>query len=305
MQTRINGGLSNGIGDGYLTAAISFALGTLILFVCVLFSKRARTGIELVKAELRSGHMPWWTLTGGLCGVFFVLSQGLIATVIGLALFTVGVVAGQVGGGLVFDRIGLGPGGRVDPTVPRVIGTVLAIVAVALSVIADLAGPSSHATQLWLIVVPLVAGMLVAWQSAVNGLVRSAARSALAPNFINFLLGTIFLVVIAAVSIAINGWPAEWPTNPVLYVGGALGTIAIGLATLLVRTAGVLLLSMSNVAGQLIAAVAVEAWLPLSNGVTVWLVGGTAVGLLAVAIAAMPGRKIGTESAQQASASKH
>lgn len=301
LQTQLNGGLSQAIDNAYVTAAVSFGSGLLILIVTVLLSRRARRGLAQVRAEIRSRHLPWWALTGGACGAFFVLGQGLVASVIGLALFTVGVVAGQVFGGLMLDRWGLGPGGRVAPTVPRVIGTVLAIGAVALSVIADLGGSNTYATQLWLIVLPLVAGMLVSWQSAMNGIVRAAAQSAMTSTFINFTVGTVVLVVVAGVSVVLNGWPQGWPGDPLLYTGGAVGTVFIAIAALLVRTAGVLLLSMSNVAGQLLASIAFEAWLPLSHGVTGWLLAGTAVALLAVVIAALPGRPRARAAATRAS----
>jgi transporter family-2 protein len=296
VQTRINGGLSNALHDGYVAAAYSFGSGLLIMVVAMLLSPRARKGLRLISVEVRSRRMPWWVLLGGLCGGFFVLGQGTVATVIGLALFTVGVVAGQVSGGLLFDRMGLGPGGRIDPTATRMVGTVLAIVAVVLSVLADLGGPDSHAAHLWLIVVPLCAGLFTAWQSAMNGLVRAAAQSAIASTFINFVFGMALLTVAATISVAIHGWPQQWPTNPVFYVGGILGAIFIALAVVLVRTAGVLLLSMSNVAGQLIAAVALEAWLPLSSGVTPWLLAGAAVALVAVIIAALPSRRVEARS---------
>lgn len=293
LQSRVNGGLSQALGDAYVTAAVSFGSGLLILVVVLLLSRRGRTGFGRVRAEIRSRHLPWWALTGGACGAFFVLGQGIAASVIGVALFTVGVVAGQVVSGLILDRIGLGPGGRVEPTIQRLVGTVLAIVAVALSVLADFDGADGRSARLWLIVVPVVAGLLVSWQSAVNGLVRAAAQSAITSTFINFVVGTSILVVAAAISVALNGWPPAWPDDPLLYIGGAIGAVFIGIAVLLVRTAGVLLLSMSNVAGQLVAAVAFETWLPLANGVTGWLLAGAAVALLAVTIAAVPGRPVG------------
>ncbi|WP_423784479.1 DMT family transporter, partial [Francisella tularensis] len=62
-----------------------------------------------------------------------MITQGVAVGVLGVALFTVGIVAGQVVGGLVLDRIGLGPGGRVMLTVPRMFGAVLAVIAVAVS----------------------------------------------------------------------------------------------------------------------------------------------------------------------------
>lgn len=289
-QSRVNGGLSQELGDGYVTAVVSFGSGLVILALVVLLAPTARKGLRLLRAELSSRHLPVWALTGGLCGAFFVLGQGLVASVIGLALFTVGVVAGQVLGGLILDRIGLGPGGRVNPTTQRIVGSVLAVVAVVISVIADFGGAHGPLENLWLVVVPVIAGLLVAWQSAVNGLVRSAAHSAMTATFVNFLVGTAVLLVAAIVSVAVNGWPEHWPTNPLLYIGGATGVVFIAVAAMLVRTAGVLLLSMSNVAGQLIAAVAFEAGLPLADGVTPGLLAGAAVALVAVVIAAVPRR---------------
>lgn len=290
MQSRVNGGLSQELGNGYLTALISFGSGLVILVCVVLASRTARKGLRLLRSELGSRHLPVWTLTGGLCGAFFVLGQGLVASVIGLAIFTVGIVAGQVMGGLILDRVGLGPGGRVDPSLQRIIGSALAVIAVGISVLADLGGGQGAAGQIWLVVVPVIAGLLVAWQSAVNGLVRSAAHSAITATLVNFVVGTAVLLVAAIVSVAIDGWPRSWPENPVLYIGGATGVVFIAVAAMLVRTAGVLLLSMSNVAGQLIAAVAFEAGLPLADGVTPWLLAGAAVALLAVVIAALPRR---------------
>lgn len=287
LQSRVNGGLSRALDNGYLTAAVSFGSGLLILGVIMLFSAPGRSGLGLVGAELRSRRLPWWALTGGACGAFFVLGQGLAAPVIGLALFTVGVVAGQVLGGLVIDRIGVGPSGRIDPSVQRLLGAGLAVVAVVISVVADLSGASSGTV---LVVVPLVAGLLVAWQSAVNGLVRAAAHSALSATFLSFVIGTAILLVVAAVSVGVRGWPAAWPSQPWFYVGGALGAVFIAIAAILVRTAGVLLLSMSNVAGQLIAAVSLEAGLPLAGGVTAWMLVGAAVALLAVLVAVLPAR---------------
>lgn len=290
-QSRINGGLSQHLGNGYVTAAVSFGSGLVILCLVVVLSRRARRGFALVKKELASGHLPFWALSGGTFGAFFVLAQGLVATVIGLALFTVGVVAGQVLGGLVIDRTGLGPSGRVDPTLTRVIGMVLAMIAVVFSVIADIVNPAGETAQIWLIVFPVLVGFGVSLQAAVNGLLRSAAQSALTATFVSFLVGTVILVIVAAISVAVQGWPTAWPSGPLYYTGGALGIVFIALAAILVRTAGVLLLSLSNVAGQLLASVALEAGLPLAGGVSAGLLAGTAVALVAVVIAAIPVRK--------------
>lgn len=289
LQSRINGGLSQELGNGYLTAAVSFGSGLIVMLVVAALAPSARTGVSRLRTELRSRHLPVWALTGGACGAFFVLGQGLVASVVGLALFTVGIVGGQVLGGLLIDRIGLGPGGIVRPSPQRIIGTVLAVVAVVLSVLADLGAQGHDPARLWLVLIPVGAGLAIAWQSAVNGLVRSAAHSAITATLVNFIVGTAVLLVVAAISVGVQGWPDRWPTEPWHYIGGFVGTIFIAIAAMLVRTAGVLLLSMSNVAGQLVASVAFEAGLPLADGVTPGLLAGAAVALLAVTIAALPG----------------
>lgn len=288
VQSRVNGGLSQEIGSGYLAALVSFGSGLVVLAVLVLGSRRARRGMGLLASEVRSGRYPVWGLLGGSCGAFFVLTQGLVASVIGVALFTVGIVAGQVLGGLLMDRMGLGPGGRVDPSLPRLIGTGLAIAAVAISVAGGFDGGSP-----WLVVLPFVAGIGMSWQSAVNGLVRAAAQSAIAATFVNFVVGTALLTVVAAISVGVQGWPEQWPTQPYFYLGGLAGVVFIAIASSIVRIAGVLLLSMSNVAGQLIASVLLEAGLPLAGGVTTGLLIGAGVALAAVAIAAVPRRAAG------------
>lgn len=284
LQTRINGGLSQHIGSGYVAAAVSFGSGLVVIGLVLLASRRGRRGLVLLRIELRSGRLPVWAVFGGAGGALFVLNQGLIAPLTGVAMFTIGIVAGQVLGGLMFDRLGLGPSGRIDPTFARFVGTVLAIAAVMISVGLD-PGPF-----VWLVVFPVAVGVCVSAQSMVNGLVRAAARSAVTSTFVNFVVGTAILVVIAAVSVAISGWPSEWPAAPYFYFGGLVGTVFIAIAAMLVRTAGVLLLSMSNVAGQLLAAVAFEAGLPLAGGLTQGMIAGAAVALLAVVVAALPSR---------------
>lgn len=284
LQSRINGGLSQQLGNGFVVAAVSFGSGLVILGALMIFSRRGRQGLGRLRAEIASRHLPWWALCGGAGGAFFVLNQGLVAPLTGLALFTVGIVAGQVVGGLFLDKAGFGPGGRINPTVPRLIGTSLAIAAVIVSV------GSSAGAPVWLVVFPVIVGAGVAAQSMVNGLVRAAAQSALTATFVNFVVGTVLLVVFAAVSVLVSGWPTQWPSEPWHYLGGLIGTIFIAIAAMLVRTAGVLLLSMSNVAGQLIAAVVFEVGAPLAGGVSNTMIIGSSVALLAVVVAAIPAR---------------
>ena len=288
LQSRINGGFAQEIGSGYLAAAISFGGGLVLIGVVLIFSRRGREGLGKMRDEVSAGRLPVWALLGGIGGAAFVLMQGLIAPLTGVALFTVGIVAGQVSGGLLMDRLGLGPGGRINATPTRLIGTTLAIVAVIVTVAASLDGG-----LVLLVLIPVIVGAGMAAQSMVNGLVRAAAESAVTATFMNFVVGTAVLGTVALVSVLVNGWPTRWPSEFWMYCGGVVGVIFIAVAAMLVRRAGVLLLSMSNVAGQLIAAMLFEIGFPLAGGLTPALVLGTAIAFVAVIVAALPSKPLG------------
>lgn len=288
LQARMNGGLAQELGNGYVVAAISFIVGLVAISIVLGLSRRGRQGMARMRREVSAGRLPAWALLGGVGGAAFVLTQGLIAPLTGLALFTVGIVAGQVLGGLVMDRIGLGPGGRMRATPTRLAGTALAIVAVVVSVVGSFSGGI-----IMLVLVPMIIGAGIAAQSMVNGLVRAAAESAVTATFMNFIVGALLLSVVAAVSVLMNGWPTNWPSELWKYVGGLVGVVFIAVASMLVRRAGVLLLSMSNVAGQLVAAMLFELGFPLAGGLTPALVVGTSIALVAVIVAALPSKPLG------------
>lgn len=194
-QSRINGTLGSRLQDGAAAALISFGSGLVLLLIATACMPAARRGIRQVATAVRGGReLRWWQLLGGVSGGYLVFSQGLSAATLGVALFTVAVVAGQVTSGMLVDRIGLGPAGPQQVTPPRVIGGVLAVVAVVIAVAAKLG--SSEAS--WLIVVPAIAGIGVAWQQAVNGRINTVAENPLAATLVNFTVGTLLLVVVVA-----------------------------------------------------------------------------------------------------------
>jgi transporter family-2 protein len=284
VQSRINGELGRQLGDGFTAALISFGSGLVILVIALAIAPAGRRGLARVRTALRDGELRWWYVCGGAAGAFLVLSQGLTAAVLGVALFTVAIVAGQTVSGLVFDRIGLGPGGKRLLTRARVIGAVLALIAVTWAVSAQLSG----SVPVWMLVLPLIAGLGIGWQQAVNGRVRASSGSALTATFLNFLVGTAVLLVLMVVHSAIVGWPTSLPTAPWLYVGGAIGCIFIGATALLVRVTGVLVLGLATVAGQLLAALLLDVMAPADAHPLAWsTVAGTMLALVAVAVASI------------------
>ncbi|WP_127794089.1 DMT family transporter [Agromyces sp. LHK192] len=284
LQSRVNGELARAIEDPYAAAVISFGSGLAILLVALVAWPPGRRGFARLRSELRARRIAWWMLLGGLGGGFFVTSQGLSAGALGVAVFTVAIVAGQTIGGLCFDLVGLGPGGRRRLTWQRAVGAALALAAIGWA----MAGQLAHDVPVALLLLPFAAGIGSAWQQAVNGRVRSAADSALTATVLNFAVGTAGLVVVLLVHVATVGLPESLPAEPWYYLGGAIGCLFIAGQAAVVRIIGVLVLALAGVAGQLSAALALEVLVPAhGRPVEVATVGGVALALVAVAVASV------------------
>ncbi|MEU2615279.1 DMT family transporter [Micromonospora sp. NPDC007271] len=285
VQSRINGELGVRLADGIAAAVVSFGLGLLVLLVLIPATPAGRRGLVALRAALREGSLRPWHCLGGVCGALLVATQGLTIGTLGVAVFTVAVVAGQTGSSLLVDRAGVGPTGRQPVTPPRLVGAVLTVLAVLLSVSDRLGDPGALA----LAVLPLLAGMGIAWQQAVNGRVRGATGSALTATGVNFTVGTVALLAALAVEMAVRGRPTGgFPDEPWLYLGGPIGIVFIALAAAIVRFTGVLLLGLATIAGQIVGAVLLDTVLPTaaSHPGPATLLGG-ALTLIAVLVAAL------------------
>ncbi|MGY4910960.1 DMT family transporter [Micromonospora aurantiaca (nom. illeg.)] len=290
VQSRINGELGVRLADGIAAAVVSFGVGLLILLVLVPATPGGRRGLAALRGALRAGTLRPWQCLGGVCGAFLVATQGLTIGALGVAVFTVAVVAGQSGSSLLVDRAGIGPSGRQPVTPNRLIGAVLTVLAVLLAVGDRLGDPEA----LVLALLPLAAGVGIAWQQAVNGRVRAAAGSAMTATLVNFTVGTAALLVTLAVDLAVRGRPdGAFPSEPWLYLGGPLGIVFIALAAALVRFTGVLLLGLATIAGQIVGAVLLDLVLPTAAshpGLDTLL--GAALTMVAVLVAAFgPARR--------------
>jgi transporter family-2 protein len=242
-----------------------------------------------VRVAVRARELQWWFIFGGVAGGLFVLSQGLTVGIIGVALFTVAAVAGQTVSGLVIDARGIGTVAPKRVTTARIVGSLIALVAVGISV-----GPQiTSSVPFWIALMPLVFGLFLGWQQAVNGQVKTLAGSAIAATFFNFLTGTALLLVLAIVNFAIAGWPHGFPTNPVLYLGGLVGVGFIAIFAIVTPIIGVLLQSLAAVSGQLLMSLLLSVIVPTSGQTLAWTtVFGTLLTLVGVAVATIRRRMV-------------
>jgi transporter family-2 protein len=287
LPSRINAGLSARLHDSIAMAVISFGSGLVVILALVAVSPAGRRGARAVRRALREGTLRRWHLLGGVSGAYFVITQGAAVGALGLAVYTVALIAGQVASSLAVDRLGLGPAGpqAVSPT--RVAGAALALVAVAVAVADRVGSPGT----LVLAALPALAGVFIAWQQAVNGRIQVTGGAMLA-TLVNFVVGTATLLVAFAVSLAVKGPPDPPPTAPTdgwLYLGGVVGVLFIAVAVVVVRLTGVLVLGLSMIAGQILGAVAFDVLAPArGGGLAAHTLLGAGLALLAVLVAAQP-----------------
>lgn len=281
-QSRLNGELAVRIGDGTTAALISFGIGLALVGVLSLVLPAGRAGARRMVVALREGRLRWWYALTGLFGAVVVASQGLAVPTLGVALFTVGIVAGQTLSGLAVDRMGIGVLAAKRVTPQRVLGALVTIVAVGVGAAAG----GFDSSSVLLVLLPLAAGMLIALQQAFAGQVHHHTQSALTQTTSNFLVGTLALALVVAVRLAsgveLQPLPGEWW----LYLGGPLGCLFIAVAAVAVHRIGVLALGLASIAGQVVMALALDLVAPTAgHPVSVLSYVGAGLAIAGVAVA--------------------
>jgi len=100
VQAGVNARLGASLGDPVVTALMSFAIGTIALFLVVL---ALRIPIPIADAWSASA---WWSWTGGLLGAIYIAAAVVLAPRLGAATLVAAVVAGQMAASLVLDHFG-------------------------------------------------------------------------------------------------------------------------------------------------------------------------------------------------------
>jgi transporter family-2 protein len=262
VQSQINGRLAQEIGTGMragvLAALVSFGTGLVALLVVTASTPRLRRQVRLFVTAVRDRQLLPAELLGGILGAFLVASQGLAVGTIGVALFSVAVTAGQSASALLVDHLGFGPAGHQPLSIPRAVAALFAVAAVVIAT-AERSAADVSVSVVALALLSLVAGGGTSVQQAVNGRVSGVVGPWLT-TVNNFTVGTAALLAAFALSFLRRGHLDTLPAEPWLYVGGLLGICFIWLAALLVRVHGVLVLGLSVIAGQVVGAVLIEAF---------------------------------------------
>ena len=126
IQATINARLSKTVSSSIVAAFVSFAVGTIALFVYLLLTR------QLHFQEMSFRQSPWWIWTGGLLGTFFVAGIVILLPRLGVALSFSLVVAGQMLAAILLDHFGwLGTTVR-EISAGKIAGAILLIIGVFL-----------------------------------------------------------------------------------------------------------------------------------------------------------------------------
>jgi transporter family-2 protein len=291
IQARINGQLSVDLDNGLAAALISFLTGLAIVSVLVFGFKREREALFRVFEAIKNKQLVTWELMGGVLGGFFVAAQSAVVPQIGVALFTIAVVAGQTISSLLVDKVGMTPSGKERITKPRIFGAVATLIAVAIAVFPDLTNSEFRFLPLTF---ALIVGVFASFQQGMNGRVNVVGKRPLATAWLNFVSGAIVVVIALSVDLALGATIEPLPGNFWVYTGGAAGLIFVAVSAYIIKHLGVLNFSILNIAGQLVGAILIDWLAPTKAGsLNGCLIFGTVMTIISIAVSKLyEGRKV-------------
>jgi len=284
LQARANGELSHRIGNGVEAALVSFGSGLIIIAIIAVFTPSIKEGARNLRGAVTRGEIARWMLFAGALGGSFVAVQTHIVPLIGVAIYSVASIAGQTAASLVVDRIGLTGGGKKEITPRRIGAAFFTVFAVFISVFDRI---DAKNLSIFAVLMGCVAGAIVGVQRAMNGQINEHSHQSFATSFLNFIMGTSFLVILLAL-LAIFGSTkiVSLPAGPWwMYTGGVIGVVYIAFTSTIVQHLGVLTFTLFSVGGQLVGSLLIDLYSPTDGAhVSIYLVTGIAMTYLGVIV---------------------
>ena len=282
IQSRINGQLSSDLNNGLAAALVSFLTGLTLVTILVFGFKREREALFRIFTAVKSKQLVTWEVMGGILGGFFVAAQSAVVPQIGVALFTISVVAGQTVSSLLVDKAGITPSGKQKITKPRIIGAIATLIAVGIAVFPDLTNSEFRFLPLTF---SLIVGVFASIQQGMNGRVNVVAGRPLATAWLNFASGTVVVVIALSINFALGATIGSFPNNFWVYTGGSAGLIFVAVSAFIIKHLGVLNFVILNIAGQLIGAVLIDWIFPAKAGsLNGYLIFGTFMTIASIAV---------------------
>jgi transporter family-2 protein len=201
-----------------------------------------------------------------------------------VAIYSVASIAGQTAASLIVDRIGFTGGGKKHITPRRVGAAFFTVFAVLISVLDRI---DAQDLSLFAVLLGCIAGAIVGVQRAMNGQINEHSHQSFTTSFLNFIMGTTFLVIFLAIlAIFSTEKIVPLPGGPWwIYTGGVIGVVYIAFTSTIVQHLGVLTFTLFSVGGQLIGSLLIDLYSPTHGvHVSIYLVTGIAMTYLGVIV---------------------
>ena len=284
LQGKANGELDKFLASSVQTALVSFSVGLIAISLYGLSHRESRAGLTRLRNALKAKVIPYWGITGGLLGGTFITIQSFLVPKVGVAILSVGYIAGQTVCSLFIDQIGLTGGGKKAISSARIWAATITIIAVLVSVFDRL---NSASLTLFSVVLSIFSGGIVALHRALNGRVNEITLQSSATTIVNFIMGTAFLAMVFLFLILTNSttW-SPLPEKPLwIYTGGLTGVLYIAFSAKVVQHIGVLHFTLFSVGGQLVGSLLLDWLLPTTNdGISLFLIFGILLTFLGVIV---------------------
>ncbi len=284
LQGKANGELDKFLASSVQTALVSFSVGLIAISLYGLSHRESRAGLTRLRNALKAKVIPYWGITGGLLGGTFITMQSFLVPKVGVAILSVGYIAGQTVCSLFIDQIGLTGGGKKAISSARIWAATITIIAVLVSVFDRL---NSASLTLFSVVLSIFSGGIVALHRALNGRINEITLQSSATTIVNFIMGTAFLAMVFLFLILTNSttW-SPLPEKPLwIYTGGLTGVLYIAFSAKVVQHIGVLHFTLFSVGGQLVGSLLLDWLLPTTNdGISLFLIFGILLTFLGVIV---------------------
>lgn len=125
-QAGINHQLTGWSQSPVISSAVSFAVGTLCLFLCIVLFKIPVPSLSLAATQ------PWWIWIGGALGAYSVYSMVFLAPKLGAVSMLSCILAGQILAAVLLDQFGVLGYAQQSINAPKIIGIILIFIGVFL-----------------------------------------------------------------------------------------------------------------------------------------------------------------------------
>lgn len=314
VQARVTGALAVQTHSPLLAALVCFGAGLVFMAAVVAARRSTRQAAARVDGAVRGGGLRWWYLPTGLLGAYAVFGQAITVDVVGVVIYSLVFIMGQMVSSAWLDARGATAAGRQPLGPARLAGVLLALAGVLVAVVPRLDGAAALALLVLPLLVVLSGGLLQSVQMAFNGITARHLGRPEPLALFNYAFGSAGLLLVCLPELAAGGLarlplaPGDWW----YYTGGVLGSVVVIAGAMLTRTIGSLLFALGLVAGQLLGSLGVDLLWPAAGARTGWATAaGCAVTVLALVLASVPGlrrrsrRSSGSADAEPATVSSH